>query len=155
MNDSRVGAAGVQAFVQLVLLRLAGLLSLAAVAPAALVAWSLLLVAVWGRISPLLAIARFPYLRPSGGSAAFHGEGRRSLVRELLPALLLLVLLLGLAPLLVVLLPALPALGLPFWIGRRLGGHTGDTYGWCVEWSEALGLLLCGVVVSALGSPAG
>jgi len=30
----------------------------------------------------------------------------------------------------------------PLWLGRRLGGHSGDSYGACVEWSEALALLL-------------
>jgi len=28
-----------------------------------------------------------------------------------------------------------------FWFYRQLGGHTGDTYGAVVEWTEAL--LLC------------
>ncbi len=148
------------------LLRAGGLLALAAAAPPAVVAWSLLLTAIWARISPLVAIARFPYLREQG-TAAFHRQRRGPLVRELLPGLLLLaagalaVLLLALGrgdprlalPLLpALLLPALPALWLPGWLGRRLGGHSGDSYGACVEWSEALGLLLCGLVLSAAGA---
>jgi adenosylcobinamide-GDP ribazoletransferase len=40
----------------------------------------------------------------------------------------------------------------PFWLGRRLGGHSGDSYGACVEWSEAAALLLCGVLFSALAA---
>jgi adenosylcobinamide-GDP ribazoletransferase len=47
------------------------------------------------------------------------------------------------------LLPALcllggvaPALAVPLWLGRRLGGHSGDSYGACVEWSAALALML-------------
>jgi len=36
----------------------------------------------------------------------------------------------------------LPALLVPGWLGRRLGGHSGDSYGACVEWTEALALLL-------------
>ena len=165
MADSRVGAAGVQAFALLLLLRLGALLALAAAVPSALVACTLLLVAVWGRISPVLAIVCFPYLRPQGGSAAFHSRARRSLLRELRPALLLLALLAGLlwlahhgavgGWLLALLLPAAPAIALPLVLGRRLGGHTGDTYGWCVEWSDTAGLLLCGLVFSAAGWPAG
>ena len=169
MDDSRVGAAGVQALVVVLLLRAGGLLALAAAAPPPVVAWSLLLTAIWGRISPLLAIARFPYLREQG-TAAFHRQGRGPLLRELLPGLLLLaalallVLLLGLGrgdPCLAwmllpaLLLPALPALGLPGWLGRRLGGHSGDSYGACVEWTEALGLLLCGLVASAVAAASG
>ena len=36
----------------------------------------------------------------------------------------------------------LPALLVPLWLGRRLGGHSGDSYGACVEWVEALALLV-------------
>jgi adenosylcobinamide-GDP ribazoletransferase len=163
MDDSRAGAAGVQALVLLLLLRAAGLLALAALAPPLLVAWTLVLTAIWGRISPLVAIARFPYLR-DGGTAGFHRQGQRGLGRELLPALLLLValaLLAWLLPapadratplpalLLAWLLPALPAVAVPLWLGRRLGGHSGDSYGACVEWSQTVGLLLCALVLSA------
>ena len=34
----------------------------------------------------------------------------------------------------------LPSVLVPLELGRRLGGHTGDSYGACVEWSEALAL---------------
>ena len=40
------------------------------------------------------------------------------------------------------LLGLLPALLVPLALGRRLGGHSGDSYGACVEWSESLALLL-------------
>ena len=163
MDDSRAGAAGVQALVLLLLLRAAGLLALAAVTSPLLLAWTLVLTAIWGRISPLVAIARFPYLR-DGGTAGFHRQGRRGLGLELLPSLLLLLALALLASLLpapggtaalrlallpALLLPALPAVAVPLWLGRRLGGHSGDSYGACVEWSQTLGLLLCALVLSA------
>ena len=35
----------------------------------------------------------------------------------------------------------------PLWLGRRLGGHSGDSYGACVEWTEALALLLMGLLL--------
>ena len=161
MDDSRAGAAGVQAFALLLLLRAGGLVALAAATGPVLVAWTLVLVAIWGRISPLLAMAHFPYLR-AAGTAGFHRQGLRPLRRELLPSAALLALL-GAVPLavgvmpgalwwIVLLLPALPAVCVPFWLGRRLGGHSGDSYGACVEWSEALALLLCGVLFSALAA---
>lgn len=156
MDDSRVGAAGVQAFAQLLLLRLAALGCLAALAPPA-VALALVWTGWSARVSPLLAMHGFAYLRPQG-TAGFHRQHWRGLGHELRPALLLLpLLLLGLlgswpAPgpaLLAGGLALLPALLLPRWIGSRLGGHTGDSYGACVEWSEALGLLLMGLVARA------
>jgi adenosylcobinamide-GDP ribazoletransferase len=156
MEDSRVGASGAQALALLLLLRTAALATLATAAPLAL-PWA----ALWGRVAPLVAMARFPYLRP-GGSAAFHREHWAGLAVELRPTALLVVALM-VAPLTLIqgagagwVLPGsgaamavlaglaglLPALVVPLWLGRRLGGHSGDSYGACVEWTEALALLL-------------
>jgi adenosylcobinamide-GDP ribazoletransferase len=97
-----------------------------------------------------VAIAFYPYLKPTGTSA-FHKEAIRS-GWDILPGL---VLLLGLALLPLELDPMWGwqqvALGMSggaiasltaLYFGQRLGGHTGDTYGAVVEWSEALILLL-------------
>jgi len=154
MDDSRVGASGVQALVQLQALRLAGLALLAAAAP-----WALLWAAVWGRCSPLLAMRAFPYLREqSGGSAGFHRRHGRGWWAELAPGLLVLLLLSVLAAALAAgpwawlgWLGALPAVAVPLQLGRRLGGHSGDSYGACVEWSVSWGLLLMGLAASGLG----
>jgi adenosylcobinamide-GDP ribazoletransferase len=165
MKDSRVGAAGVQALLLVLLLRGAGLLCLADGAPSAAplaaplaMVWAALL----ARVSPLLAMQYFPYLRQQG-SAGFHREHWQGLVKELLPVLLAL-LVLG-----VVLRAAgvqapngvafgffgavavVPVVLVPLWLGRRLGGHSGDSYGACVEWSEALALLLMGLLLRAAG----
>ena len=35
-------------------------------------------------------------------------------------------------------------------LGRRLGGHSGDSYGACVEWTASWSLLLIGLAVCAL-----
>ncbi|MCP9888569.1 adenosylcobinamide-GDP ribazoletransferase [Cyanobium sp. ATX 6A2] len=171
MQDSRVGAAAVQAALLLVLLRAAGLFCLAPLA-ASLGAIALVWAGFWGRVAPLLAMHRYPYLRqgPSaGGTAAFHRRHWAGLGPELLPALLVGVPLLaasagfsaaaghplpasGLFVLAGAGLP--PALLLPWWLGRRLGGHSGDSYGACVEWSETLALLLSGLLWSGLSLPA-
>lgn len=154
MADSRVGASGVQALVVVLLLRAGGLAALGPLAPLALV-WA----AVWGRVAPLIAMARFPYLRDRG-SAAFHRRHWVGLAVELRPTLLLLSALmlvnLRLAeatalPLAIGLLGALPALALPLWLGRRLGGHSGDSYGACVEWSESLALLVMALALGLAG----
>jgi adenosylcobinamide-GDP ribazoletransferase len=77
---------------------------------------------------------------------------------ELLPAALGLVLLLamaglqgGLAGASAGLLGLLPAVLVPLVLGRRLGGHSGDTYGACVEWSETGVLLLSAAAGLAAG----
>lgn len=162
MDDSRVGASGAQALALLLLLRTAALVSLATAAPLAL-PWA----ALWGRVAPLVAMARFPYLRP-GGTAAFHREHWAGLARELRPTalLVLLVVVIEMAvagwvvagsgaskAVLAGLAGLLPALVVPLWLGRRLGGHSGDSYGACVEWSEALALLLSAAL--SLGGAAG
>ena len=162
MDDSRVGASGAQALALLLLLRTAALATLATAAPLAL-PWA----ALWGRVAPLLAMARFPYLRP-GGTAAFHREHWAGLARELRPTalLVLLVVVIDMAvagwvvagsgaskAVLAGLAGLLPALVVPLWLGRRLGGHSGDSYGACVEWSEALALLLSAAL--SLGGAAG
>jgi adenosylcobinamide-GDP ribazoletransferase len=155
MDDSRVGASGAQTLAQLLLLRAAALACLGAAAPAALLG-----AAVWGRVAPLLAMARFPYLRP-GGTAAFHRLHWAGLAVELRPTLVLLAAAalamgaLGVSPELAVALlaGALPTLVIPHLLGRRLGGHSGDSYGACVEWSECAALLLSALVLA--WAPAG
>ena len=151
MDDSRVGASGVQALLQVLLLRFGGLALLAGAAP-----WALLWAAVWGRLAPLLAMQAFPYLRvETGGTAAFHQRHWRGLLPELLPGLLVLAGLMALAAA----RPAgpgswwwlgclglVPALLVPWWLGRRLGGHSGDSYGACVEWTVSWSLLLMGLL---------
>jgi adenosylcobinamide-GDP ribazoletransferase len=144
MRDSRIGASGAQALVLVLLLKAAALASLGAIVPVVL-PWA----AFWSRVAPLVAIDRFPSLRPSGGGA-LHRRHWAGLAVELRPALLLLLLLLvatcsqgwpaaGLWG-------GLPAVLVPLWLGRRLGGHSGDSYGACVEWSESLALLLAAAV---------
>ena len=166
MDDSRVGASGAQALALLLLLRTAALATLATAAPLAL-PWA----ALWGRVAPLVAMARFAYLRP-GGTAAFHREHWAGLAVELRPTALLVVMLTvvlvviemaaaawvvpgsGAAmALLAGLAGLLPALVVPLWLGKRLGGHSGDSYGACVEWTEAFALLLSAAL--SLGGAAG
>ena len=140
MRDSRVGASGAQAMVVLLLLKAGALASLDDAAP-----WALVWATLWGRMAPLLAVAWFPYLHPRG-TAGFHRQHWAGLLTEARPGLLamagliLVSLARGCPPL--GLAGVLPALLVPGWLGRRLGGHSGDSYGACVEWTEALALLL-------------
>ena len=144
MDDSRVGASGVQALLLVVLLQAGALIRLGAWAPLALV-----MAAVIGRVAPLGAMAWFPYLR-LGGTAAFHRRHWRG-AGDWVPALALIALLLisaaslggGLAQ--AVSLGMVVGLGATWLVvdrlGRRLGGHTGDTYGASLVWGETFTLM--------------
>ena len=133
MADTRVGAMGAQTLALLLLLRAAGLAALGPMAPPLLI-WA----AVWARVAPLPAMALFPYL----GAATLAWAGPAG------PWLLLA----GVAG-------GVPALVVPLWLGRRLGGHSGDSYGACVEWTDAaallLGALVMGVGAAWLAAPGG
>ena len=150
MADSVTGAFGVMAAIAIILLKTTALTDLDQQR------WlSLMAVAGWGRWGQLVAISRYPYLK-STGKGAFHKDTSYTPF-DLIPGLLLLLSLSGLQ---VILDPQrwLVAIGMALggtaiailtgaWFNYRLGGHTGDTYGAVVEWTEAL--LLCLIV--ALG----
>jgi adenosylcobinamide-GDP ribazoletransferase len=144
MADSRTGAFG--AMVAVVILGLKTL----ALAELAQGRWlGLMAVAGWGRWGQIIAIGCYPYLKPAG-KGAFHKAHLR-LPWDLLPGGLALLALSGLYwrlnpaqwPLAVGLVLGGVAIATltAAWFNRQLGGHTGDTYGAVVEWSEAL--LLC------------
>ena len=144
MADSRMGAFGGMAVIVLVLLKV---LALAAVVNSR--AFTLIAVAAWGRWGQQWAIARYPYLKKEG-KGAFHKAALPS-IKHTLPGLLGIVLIsvglgwLSLVPWSVVWRSAIGGLALALmtsaYFHRQLGGHTGDTYGAVVEWTEAL--LLC------------
>lgn len=146
MSDSATGAFGAMAAVSLLLLKTAALADL----PQG--RWlGLLLACGWGRWAQQVAIARYPYLKPTG-KGAFHKQAIPSLWNTL-PSLLLLLGLSALpmwfpfllSPFSSILYPLFClaiALIVPAWFHHKLGGHTGDTYGATVEWTEALVLVL-------------
>lgn len=144
MADSATGAFGAMAAIAILLLKTAALADLGDSRWLALIA-----ACGWGRWGQLLAIARYPYLKPTG-KGAFHKAAIRS-YWDLLPGFLLM---LGLSALQILLSRdrIVFAVGMALagsaialltgaWLNRQLGGHTGDTYGAVVEWTEAL--LLC------------
>lgn len=143
MTDSAAGAFGAMAAAAVLLLKTVALSDVASQR------WlALLLSAGWGRWGQVVAIAFYPYLKPTG-KGAFH----KATIRTPHDLLLGMPLLLGLCGLPLVLgwgwwVPLKLAAGggaialiTGAWLHRQLGGHTGDTYGAVVEWTEAL--LLC------------
>jgi adenosylcobinamide-GDP ribazoletransferase len=145
MTDSATGAFGAMAAVAILLLKTAALTNLEAYR------WLALMTAAgWGRWGQVVAIAFYPYLKPQG-KGAFHKES----IRTPQDILLGLVLLLGLCGLPLLLDKGSIGIALTLtvggcaialitgaWFNRQLGGHTGDTYGAVVEWTEALFLCL-------------
>lgn len=148
MTDSRAGAFGVMAASVILLLKVTALSGLEHDRGVALV-----LAAGWGRWGQLAAIAFYPYLKPTG-KGAFHKQTIRSRW-EVIPMLVFL----GGVSVWLGLWAGVAggAVGwMTFgggcvawltgaWFHWQLGGHTGDTYGAVVEWTEAL--LLCGLTM--------
>jgi len=144
MSDSATGAFGAMAAIALLLLKTAALTDLDSYR------WLALMAACgWGRWGQQVAIAQYPYLKITG-KGAFHKTAITSPL-DVLPGLLLLLGLSGLQILLnsddlaFAVSMALGGSAIAFligaWFNHQLGGHTGDTYGAVVEWTEAL--LLC------------
>ncbi len=144
MADSATGAFGAMAAIALLLLKTAALTDLDSYRWLALIACC-----GWGRWGQQVAIAQYPYLKLTG-KGAFHKAAIRSPL-DVLPGLVLLLSLSGLQILLdssrIVFAVGMTLGGgaIAFltgaWFNHKLGGHTGDTYGAVVEWTEAL--LLC------------
>ncbi|MDV3000821.1 MAG: Adenosylcobinamide-GDP ribazoletransferase [Chroococcopsis gigantea SAG 12.99] len=138
MADSVTGAFGVMATVLLLLLKVSTLTDLQN-------NYFMICSALgWGRWGQVMAIALYPYLKPAG-KGAFHKENLQTPGDYLLGLVILMLwtaALPNLHGLAVGAIGAGVALGVGYWFYRRLGGHTGDTYGAVVEWTEAISLCL-------------
>jgi adenosylcobinamide-GDP ribazoletransferase len=150
MRDSRVGNFGVMTGFAILLIKIAGLLTVSN----ALVA--LFLIPCWARWCESFAIGAFPYAREEGMGKIWHDTmefPRDLLAGGILPLLatLFCALQFGIVPTTAVVLCTLSA-GLlsAFYLTSILKGHTGDTYGAVVELSEAGGLLLLTLLRSHL-----
>ncbi len=156
MADSRTGAFGVMAAIAILGLKTLALADLEVGRECFLVAATL-----WSRWGQVMAIANYPNLKPSG-KGALH-KTHIKLPDDLL-----------LGPVLGLLLCALcmfrhpdqlaPSVGgfvgsltiallVGAWLHRRLGGHTGDTYGATVEWTETFVLCLGALLETSLINP--
>lgn len=148
MADSRVGAFGAIAGASLIVLKTVALSDISQYRGALL-----LLVAGWGRWGQQVAIACYPYLRAEG-KGAMHKQALPSFSSTLPNLGLLLLLQWGLLgsrwPLWWgAMLSGGAAWGTGAWLNWRLGGHTGDTYGAVVEWTEAIALVAFATVLAA------
>ena len=144
MSDSRMGAFAGMAVVVLILLKVVAIASISQHR------WFvLILTPMWGRWAQQWAIARYPYLKKEG-KGAFHKAALPTPLYAL-PSLLILIGMTGLlwlsslTPTALAIRSAISGLALSLltnaYFVKQLGGHTGDTYGAVVEWTEAF--LLC------------
>ncbi|NER83164.1 MAG: adenosylcobinamide-GDP ribazoletransferase [Leptolyngbya sp. SIO1D8] len=153
MADSRAGAFGVMVAVVLV-----GLKGVALIDLESLRWFGVMAAAGWGRWGQVIAIDRYPYLKAEG-KGAFH----KSHARPATDWMMGLVMLIGFCGIVLLFRPEawLLALGTTLggfaisilvgaWLNLQLGGHTGDTYGATVEWTEALLLCLMTGLLSSL-----
>lgn len=150
MRDSRVGAMGVMAFAAVLLLKFSFLASL----PVHIKMWALFIAPIAGRIMMLYAMLGFPYAREGKGLGnSFGVQSKQKKLQLSVMAGMVFVLTIMLAsphfPLYGLFIGAVACLlsvPLIFWIARKLGGHTGDTYGAVCECSEMIF-----IVVTVLG----
>lgn len=150
MKESTTGAFGAIAAAVILILKIVALSDLGSDRGFFLAA-----AAGWGRWGQVLAIACYPYLREQG-IGGFHKQGIR-LPQDVLLGLLILITWCGgvgawlwqqmQMPLIIIGVGGAIAWVSGWWLNRRFGGHTGDTYGAIVEWTEALFLCCCTMLI--------
>ncbi len=153
MRDSRVGASGIQAFVLILLFQIASLLKLGTMAP-----FIFPIANFWGRVAPLWAIEKFEYLHKDG-TGSFHKKNWKGYKKEIKPTLFILSILsiyllfysiqnLYYIKLIILIWSGIiPAMIIPSAIGRKLGGHSGDSYGASVVLVETFILFLFSMIL--------
>ncbi len=149
MVDSATGAFGAMAAIALLLIKTMALADLPSPHWLGLIA-----VCGWGRWGQQTAIALYPYLKPTG-KGKFHRSAITS-YWDLLPGLILMLSISAVTVLLdrtllkLALVTVIGGSAIAYstaaWFDRQLGGHTGDTYGAVVEWTEAFLLCLLTIV---------
>jgi len=150
MSDSNTGAYGVMAGVILILLKMASVMAITEN-----LWFYLVFCASWARWGQFMSIVLYPYLKVEGKGAFL----KKSLDLPfdiiftylfILPLLLIQYFWLKSSFQLIIietLMGIISSLLTGWWFYRQLKGHTGDTYGATVEWSEALILTCISIVI--------
>ncbi|MBS1954677.1 MAG: adenosylcobinamide-GDP ribazoletransferase [Cyanobacteria bacterium SZAS-4] len=151
MQDPRVGNFGVIVGILLLLSKFSALSSLGGNALFA----SLFLIPAFARLAEVYAIGKFNYLREQGKGKIWHDTTdypRDLWMSAFLPVACTIGVLYKINSLVFLAVPAATLLGgivCARWLNKKLGGHTGDTYGATVEVAEAAGLLVSAIVQCA------
>ena len=152
MEDSSTGAFGVIAGVMVIFLKI---VALSAITNYRL--WILMVTYGWGRWAQIFSISFYPYLKKVG-KGFFHKQYinyPKDLLFGILSLLITNILwimftshqeLLGI---IIVMTGIVISIGVSSFFNKQFGGHTGDTYGAVVEWTESL--ILCVLVLNFSG----
>jgi len=148
MRDSNSGAFGVMAGIMVIALKIASISEINHYL------WiSLIITASYARWGQLMAIALYPYVRKEG-KGVFLKENLNVPIDVIFSSLFMIILIITqyfflnqtlTVISLTLLISIIISLFMGWWFNKQLGGHTGDTYGATVEWSEAL--ILCALTV--------
>tara|TARA_Y100001970_G_C13943164_1_gene704256 strand:- start:18 stop:791 length:774 start_codon:yes stop_codon:yes gene_type:complete len=143
MEDSRIGANGIKLLSIIIAIQIAALIRLGSNSIIALpIAYA------WGRFSPLIAISSFAYLS-NKGSASFHKKYWQNW-KEFIPSTVIFIIILitnfcfdfKYQLINMFWVGFFPSISIPFILGRRIGGHNGDSYGACVVIVETITLFI-------------
>lgn len=150
MSDSNTGAYGVMAGVMVILLKVASVMAICDN-----LGFYLVFSACWARWGQFMSIVLYPYLKVEGKGAFL----KKSLDLPfdiiftslfIIPLWLIQYFWLKSSSALIIietLIGLISSLLTGWWFYRQLKGHTGDTYGATVEWSEALILTCISIVI--------
>ncbi|OKH12478.1 adenosylcobinamide-GDP ribazoletransferase [[Limnothrix rosea] IAM M-220] len=150
MTDSVTGAFGAMTAIIILLFKFAAIASLDTQNW-----WFLLIAPIWGRWSQVTAIAFFPYLKPNG-KGAFHKQDFEQNTDFNIASLLTISTSVSLLMfwssnttniLAATCIAALIAICTSYWFTFKFAGHTGDTYGAIVEWTESLILIIISIPI--------
>lgn len=133
MKDSLIGSFGLISFVFLVLWKTFSLAEAGSSLYMILIAMP-----VVGRLNMVISICEYPYARPYGIGKSFAAYRDRHAVASAFVLALLPALFFGMTYLFLAGIGILTGLFLNRWIVSKIGGTTGDTYGFVTEISEAV-----------------
>ncbi|ADB95907.1 adenosylcobinamide-GDP ribazoletransferase [Candidatus Atelocyanobacterium thalassae] len=148
MQDSSVGAFGVIAGIMVILLKV---VALSAIDSYRL--WILMITYAWGRWAQLFSITFYTYLKKAG-KGLFHKQYINYPNDLLFGTINLLIInilwmiftshqeILGI---IIMITGIIISVGISYFFNKQFEGHTGDTYGAVVEWTESL--ILCVLVL--------
>ena len=156
MKDSRAGATGVLTVIAIFFVQTASLIQLEEMAPIAFP-----IATFWGRFAPIWAIENFPYLHKER-EPSFHSLNWEGIKKEIRPSVLTLIFTICcifVIPLTItnriyiissISIGILPAIIITNILGKKLGGHSGDSYGASLVLIETFILFILAILLKII-----